>query len=568
MVSKVAVIAIVGIVAIPILLGYALNLNEVTETDYKTTGDSVNVTPLLQNDVMYNYANADVYQLNTNFRLTAYNCKTLPIYQGITTKKTALPAQEYTYGLEGGQELGPGQYPTQNPLSTWRYMYFQSNITSADTTNYLNLTIMENGSAVTSITRLYTMYWDAATSTISYTHYVSGQLSSGTLNISNPDQEYNFNGPGTYAATGYLVRSYADNSNNNTYVDFAAGFKFAAAQNVGASEPYYRYSAKMPNYTRMAICTIDLSSITSPSYQMYGPGGIYTKTTTDGIVKWVVTDPANLVDPIELYYDQTSTNNTYQIKLTVDEASAVSIGSGMVKFSESIEYRYVGAWPSLIGEANYYQSYKVEKSTSVVGAPSIPVLSFGGYSLYSPIIRIDAAEFRAFEYPIIADKTYDPASFKTNPSTTIKDPVVMGPSFEFGGNTYTISKGSITLGTHQIPVKGLVLSSVPNGNGEYDNKIGDTVISTTAAPSAITFNGKWSASISTVAQEQYQYTKTEWIAGGFAWNGMDDNFLMVGLITSLGAFIALGIYARRSRASVWPLMLVCGGAAALFFIML
>ena len=190
------------------------------------------------------------------------------------------------------------------------------------------------------------------------------------------------------------------------------------------------------------------------------------------------------------------------------------------------------------------------------------------YAAYSPTMRVDAAEYRAMEYQIINGRTYSPADFKTNPSTTIDNIQIYGSSLDFGGNTYTVSKGSITLGTHQIPVKGLVLSSVPNSSGGYDNKIGDTVISTTAAPSAITFNGKWSASISTIGQEQYEYTKTEWIAGGFAWNGMDQSFLMVGLITSLGVFIALGIYARRSRASVWPLMLVCGGAAALFFIML
>jgi hypothetical protein len=200
--------------------------------------------------------------------------------------------------------------------------------------------------------------------------------------------------------------------------------------------------------------------------------------------------------------------------------------------------------------------------------PELPGLAVGGYSLYSHTFRVDAAEFKAFEYPIIEDMTYSPAAFKTNPSTTINDPVSYGPSFEFGGNTYNVKKGNITMGNHDIPVKGLVLSSVPNPEGGYDNKIGNTVISTTAAPSAITFNGKWSASITTTAQEEYEVTKTEWKAGSFAWDGMDQNFLMVGLLASLGAFIALGIYARRSRATIWPLLIVCGGAALLFFVML
>ena len=125
------------------------------------------------------------------------------------------------------------------------------------------------------------------------------------------------------------------------------------------------------------------------------------------------------------------------------------------------------------------------------------------------------------------------------------------------------------VGTHQIPVKGLVMSSIPNGAGTYDNKIGNTIVSTTATPSTITFNGVWSASISTQSMESYTYTKTEWIAGEFAWDGMDQNFLIVGLITCLGAFVALGIYARRTRSGgIIPLMIVTGCAAAVFFIMI
>ena len=71
-----------------------------------------------------------------------------------------------------------------------------------------------------------------------------------------------------------------------------------------------------------------------------------------------------------------------------------------------------------------------------------------------------------------------------------------------------------------------------------------------------------------IYSEEITLTKTQWNAGQFAWDGMDSNFLMVGLLTSLGVFIALGIYSRRSKSSVWPLMLVAGGAAFLFLIMM
>ena len=134
--------------------------------------------------------------------------------------------------------------------------------------------------------------------------------------------------------------------------------------------------------------------------------------------------------------------------------------------------------------------------------------------------------------------------------------------------TYTVKNGNITLGAHSISVDGLIFSSVPNEYGTYDNKIGNTIVSTTATPSSIQFMGKWSASVSTASMSANTYTKTEWTPGEFGWDGLDQNFLMVGLLTSLGVFIALGIYIRRTKAALWPLLIVCGGAAMLFFCML
>ena len=64
------------------------------------------------------------------------------------------------------------------------------------------------------------------------------------------------------------------------------------------------------------------------------------------------------------------------------------------------------------------------------------------------------------------------------------------------------------------------------------------------------------------------YNTTQWNVGSFGWNGMDENFLMIGLLTSIGVFIALGLYVRRPGASLWPLRVVCGGAVLFFFVML
>ena len=118
-----------------------------------------------------------------------------------------------------------------------------------------------------------------------------------------------------------------------------------------------------------------------------------------------------------------------------------------------------------------------------------------------------------------------------------------------------------------VSVKNLELSSVFNGS-EYENTINGILVSTSVTPSTITFNGDWSVTVSTVAQKSVEKEVTKWIPGKFAWNGMDDNFLMAGLMTSVGAFIGLALYGRRTGARIMPLLLVCGGAAFMFILMM
>lgn len=562
MVSKVAVIAIVGILAVPILLGYALNVEQVTETDYKTTGDSVNVTPLLQNGSDYSWVVADAYQLNSNFVISS--SPVIPIYNKISQTKTTTVYRQFNV---------PNWTGGGAPISNWMKQYDIS-VDYQLTSGYITALFYDNNSNTVSFTvdRVLSFHFDALTQTLYYYKYTGsyGETTSGTHQFTNLTYiDYTFNGGLTSAPLTYGY------TQTGFYPNISSGYKFNFRY-IGplyVGENYENYTLKLPDYTRSALLTIDLDSITEPNYSFgIGTQCYIEKTTTDGVVSWQVKPRPRISDntvPVtDLYYDPNASNNTYQIKIWVDPNGEPStIIPGYNEYTQHYEFRYIGNWSTFIGEANYYKSFDVQAKL-FAQTPNFNNVLFGGFSAKSPTMRVDNAEYRGMEYQVIADKTYNPAAFKTNPATTINDPVVYGPSFTFGGNTYAVKKGNITMGNHDIPVKGLVLSSVPNPNGGYDNKIGNTVISTTIAPSSITFNGKWSASISTIAQEEYEVTKTEWVAGSFAWDGIDQNFLMVGLLASVGAFIALGIYARRTRASIWPLMLVCGGAALLFFVML
>jgi len=55
MVSKVAVIALVAIIAVPILLGFGMNFNLVNESRYVDSDQKTNVTDLLNTSTAYSY---------------------------------------------------------------------------------------------------------------------------------------------------------------------------------------------------------------------------------------------------------------------------------------------------------------------------------------------------------------------------------------------------------------------------------------------------------------------------------------------------------------------------------
>lgn len=579
MVSKIAVIALVAIVACPILLGYAMNLEETTVTDYRPSDDSVNVTPLLQNGTEWSYADADPVQLNNpvgSFRSEFANTGSyIPFFNKINSSvKTPTPLR-YTHSTTwlGGDATNMQNYQNYNVLTD--YSISPSNYVIAKFYNSSNTLLL-------TVNYLTHFNYDATTNSIVYYYYTSNAVGS-----SESQGLYGFNNElldrVSYTIVGgnkILDYSYILKSGNTRYADISGGWYFGKTSN----QPI-NYSVVLPNNTRSVLYTIDLDSITASDYsvglRMQPNDYLFKKTTTGGVVTYTLQSltggvPDGVVD-FDLYYDPARSDNTYQIYYDLTKTSE---DSSYKYYNQHIECRYVGSWPTVIGEANAYLTYSgdVPHRTGIL-APDVSLYELRLYAnnvigdpnaARTPTMRMDAASFRAFEKPVIENQEYDPAVYRTAPATTLGGNYINGYSFTFGGNTYLLdSENNITIGTHKIPVKGMVLDSIPAEGGGYDNRINKTVISHTASPSTIIFNGKWNASISTQSMESYTYTHTEWNAGEFAWDGIDQNFLIVGLITCLGVFVALGIYARkRGTGGLIPLMIAVGCAAAVFFIML
>lgn len=554
MVQKIAVMALVAIVAIPILLGYAFNLTETTESSYRDADDDLNVTPLLYNGTQYNYSHGDINRLNTDLGTYGY-LKTIPYYENITTTSTSYPLAQNVYYNQS--------YGGVDQSTAFLYFYEQMDYNPGSTNVIAQLYKTVGGveSSIGNVGYFHSVSFDQTTGTIEVLYYNGDSDHVGQMSFTGNMTRIRFTSAGSVSTT--YVASY--DNNNTYYADFAAGFHFIGN--------YRNWFFLLPNYTQSTLFTIDLNSITDANYSIVvtdaETGYRLEKYTSGGVVSWYVRDHIDNTRVFQLYYDQSASSNTYQIYWDLYK---VNQDSTYKYYTSNKEFRYVGDWPTAIGEANVYWSHS--DSVSFGKPVSDPDLNFNFINFNSssanrsPTMRVDDAYFRAFEFQVIKEQTYSPASFKTNPSTTIKDVTIYGTSLSFGGINYAVKNGKITLGSHQIPVEGLVLTSVPNGTG-YDNKIGNTIVSSTAQPSTIKFNGSWSASVSTETMESFTYTHTEWNVGKFGWDGIDQNFLMVGLITCLGVFIALGIYARKSRSGgVIPLMIVVGGAAMVFFVML
>lgn len=563
MVSKIAVMAIVAIIAAPILIGYGMNFETETGTRYVKDGNAVNVTGLLTNDTLYTYTNANINELNLdNLAITGWGnveYQWLPDYVSRTTTKSSFA---YVGGTLGSSDN----------LNNLDFLIVQNYSPGSSST--FSVTVRSQINADSAIlTETYDhvvgLYWNKNDARLLVTYYTSGQnpyevtraIEASIINLSYT----NYSGIRAYWSTTAAV----DTNPGYTFVQFNKGWRFPNTYN---TPPFIRYSTPSKANDMLVTFNLDSAGPTEDTFRFieYGTGQsndsyhsiILEKDTSSGSTEWYAYYQQRPGERVKVPYNPDISNNSYQIYFTRDGA----------------ELRYVGAWHDTIGESNYFWSNKFSWGQYWIFPDDEYIIGFriDGNAEAPPyfhtdmIFRIDAANVIANTYQSIHDVTYDPQGMtnKANPATQIKDVVKTGTSITFGGNTYTVTDGKITIDGHSVPIRDMTFSSTVNDQGTYDNAISGTVVSQTAAPSQLVFGGSWVMGVSTYAQDTESYTITHWVPGKFAWQGVDSNFIMVGLMASVSAFIGLAMYGRRSGAKVLPLLLVCGGAAFVFLLMI
>lgn len=590
MASKITVIALVLIIAVPILIGYGLNFTTETETVYDPVGDQTNVTQLLTNSVDYTYVSANTLSLNSdNLNIDLRNVNEniwrvgdpqIPLYQSYTTSYSGL------YYYNG---IYDNSMPSTVTLSGIEEMWFSVDYhnTPLTASTGVNLTLTKSGGTTTPINKILAFHYEHSSASNSgnprlyYTYLDTPHTRTSALNMTDY-VSISFTSGADYDGSIYMEwRNLTDTaqsiSSAGKYIDISGGFRLIHAIHrfapgaEGNSPTILRPVLSPPTSAGRILLTVDLDSISDSDYTWYiepsdtkdtttfpmaGERIELQKTTTGGESVWTFARyEAGYGSPTytaELPQNPAG-NNVYQLEITPAKATLY----------------YVGAWPNMMGYANSFRSWKTEMT---IGG-DIAKLAFTAHNstLYkeSPIMRVDFALIHANEKGITQDLTYTPSNIKPlNPSTTLNNIAKFGSSIDFGGNNYPVQNGNITLGTHSVAVDGMTFSTYQTALGVFENRINGNLVSTTATPSTITFNGSWAFNVTTESMESSVEEVTAWQPGGFAWDGVGFDFYLVGLLTSVAVFIGLAMYGRRSGAKVGGLMLICGGAAFMFLLLM
>lgn len=579
MVSKIAVAALVLIMAVPTLLGYGLNIEQTTDTKYVENNESVNVTNMLQNSTGYNVVQSNVYDLNgRSFR----NHAGFAYESGVLTRTQALFAPLYTTHTTSYSPVVFNQvyWPVGgNPTTSFIDGYDSFNQAifyygTSPATNYIRVTVKDSDlNVIQTINYVTSVSWNQYDGYLYVEYYADPPNHIYTMMIKKIASPWlhdivpvNWDGSAYYAWWG-RTESLETASSSSLFVDIAGGFEVRndASDNIWWHPPTYFYNA---------VYTVDLNYTTPTLNDKYyvtlkvrNPGDLEDSSyTTDRGFLFEYIDRGN--GPA-WYMRAFDTAYTDYYKLPIQDNKAVF---QIFADRDNWEIHYIGDWPKNFGIANYYYIVSGEWGSKVPESFMFSDGNFGtlGTASYKAKMRIDEATSRTSTYPTIENVTYSPSEIVNNNNnvTTISSISDYGDSIQFGGHTYSVRDGKITINSQSVPVEKIKFKTVNVGIGQYANMIGDTVVSTTASPSSIVFGGSWACNVATDTLSSESYTVDKWVPGHFAWNGLDDNFLFVGLCTAIAVFVGLGMYGRKSGAKVWPLMIVCGGAAALFLFML
>lgn len=223
-------------------------------------------------------------------------------------------------------------------------------------------------------------------------------------------------------------------------------------------------------------------------------------------------------------------------------------------------------WPE-IGLSEQYVINTIDTNKS---------LKIGGYIKTSSDqirFRVDATTIANINMSVATNATIDVSQIKPGMGSYVyklEDPVVVGSSITFAGETFNVVNNSLIVGSHAIDLspnqmyKRNILNfySRSSDGVTWDNYINNYKINSTPTQATITLNGTWGATHAITGQQFTHQIINEWVPGHV---GIDmTGAAIIGLGVCVAAFVILGMAGVRSGGKVLWLAAICGGAAIIF----
>lgn len=508
-----AAIALTVIIAVPIGLGYLLNLEENDKLIWEADAP-VNITDKINNSYGSVYTSYDG-PLN-NYYVNTGGDDFQPNFKTVSQKYTSIPV----YGPGATEHIEPSSYVWLGQYGGNTYA-LKGDINAAKTIILKNIdpsapTRAINIPQISGYVYGVILIKEGTTVTIdntSYTDVSDVQISSGTYDI-----------------IAEVITGFAD----------PAGGWSVSANTVSYWTNHQQYNAGAKFMLALPInSTVEFS-----------PTGSSSLTITSD-------SNHNITYTFQRYNQEAITGNLGQyVYLMLDWSN-----------SDGFTLAGIAKWPAMGNNPTVLNSYiySIEESGSYSGMYWQHIRTNNANVLF----RVDSALIGSSQYPVAVDSSIEPA--KINPATQsyqvqLSKVERYGPSITFGGQTLTVKDNSVIVGTKRIQLNNAILSSISEDGITWINKINDREVSQTLAPTNITLNGTWSAIYTLAPLQSKTIHVQEWTPGTFAIDMQ--TFGMIGAGTAAAAFIALGMTGKASGSKMLILGLVCGVAAIIFGILM
>lgn len=511
-----AVIALILIVSIPILAGYAFASESTTETR-NVVEESVSLSDTLLNSSAY--YDADYTGPNNNSLMAAgYGGGAWSFYA---------PAYVYTSTTETSIAIGANSTETLTVAS--------GDYTSLSSLDYSTWSFTASG-----ITILLT-YIDGSTRTL---YFAAGEFLKIGSTFMAKDGGYN----PTYSYP--LVSDVSIMPDSNTTVTlnyYLSGTTTYADASYGWSIPNSTYTYNWVNGYSNESVTFYLHMDTPSSGTDTAIFSPYSGTYDGNSDIDFMLSSAGVMTIKPDYSDTTYTLGTYNdVMIVYDLAAETCTVSG------------IAAWPTMGGTPATYNYVSFETYDGLTDI--LPMVCIGGET--SAVWRCDSAHIVAGTFPITEDYTLSMASLFPDKDYNLKfnSVGIYGDTLTVDGTAYTVTDGTITVDGETVNVKGMEIQ-VTEDSGTWTTSINGEQVSTSAAAPTVVFGGQWSLTATAEILTEETVAVDEWAPGQFAFDR--DGFILMLVMVAAGVFVALGFTAGRSGAKVLALLLTCGGAAAI-----